>query len=155
MRVGVAAFFPRCTRFLLLLWLAGFAWTHAIASQANDEITPEVQELYEQAKDARKRGDNGTAIEKYNAMIKLAPHLAAAYNNLGILYFEGHDYARAAEVLQRGLELDPNMPSTDAMLGMSYFQLGKNDKAEPLLESALRANPKDDQVEMILIHILI
>ena len=47
------------------------------------------------------------------------------------------------------------MPTTEAMLGMSYFQLGKNDKAEPLLESALRANPKDDQVAMVLVHILI
>jgi predicted Zn-dependent protease len=47
------------------------------------------------------------------------------------------------------------MPGASAMLGMSYFQLGKNDKAEPLLEAALRANPKDDQVEMVLIHILI
>jgi predicted Zn-dependent protease len=41
------------------------------------------------------------------------------------------------------------------MLGMSYFQLGKNDKAQPLLETALRANPKDDQVEMVLVRILI
>jgi len=151
----VTALFPRCARCLLLLWLFGFAWTHAIASQANDEVTPEVQELYAQAKAARQRGDSATAIEKYKAMIKLAPHLAAAYNNLGMLYFDGHDYARAAEVLQRGLELNPNMPTTAAMLGMSYFQLGKNEKAEPLLEAALRANPKDDQVEMVLAHILI
>ena len=153
--MGVTALFPRCARCLLLLWLFGFAWTHAIASQANDEVTPEVQELYAQAKAARQRGDSATAIEKYKAMIKLAPHLAAAYNNLGMLYFDGHDYARAAEVLQRGLELNPNMPTTAAMLGMSYFQLGKNEKAEPLLEAALRANPKDDQVEMVLAHILI
>lgn len=151
----MTALFPRCARCLLLLWLFGFAWTHAIASQANDEVTPEVQELYAQAKAARQRGDSATAIEKYKAMIKLAPHLAAAYNNLGMLYFDGHDYARAAEVLQRGLELNPNMPTTAAMLGMSYFQLGKNEKAEPLLEAALRANPKDDQVEMVLAHILI
>jgi predicted Zn-dependent protease len=47
------------------------------------------------------------------------------------------------------------MPSAAAMLGMSYFQLGRNDKAQPLLETALRANPKDDQVEMVLVHILI
>ena len=47
------------------------------------------------------------------------------------------------------------MPSAAAMLGMSYFQLGENEKAQPLLESALRANPKDDQVEMVLVHILI
>jgi tetratricopeptide (TPR) repeat protein len=72
-----------------------------------------------------------------------------------MLYFDGHDYARATEVLQRGIELNPNMPSAAAMLGMSYFQLGNSEKAEPFLETSLRANPKDDQVEMVLIHILI
>jgi tetratricopeptide (TPR) repeat protein len=72
-----------------------------------------------------------------------------------MLYFNTHDYSHAAEVLERGLELDGNMPSASAMLGMTYFQLGKNDKAEPLLSAALRANPSDDKVEMILVHILI
>jgi tetratricopeptide (TPR) repeat protein len=139
----------------LLLILLLSAGSRTIASQSNDEVTPEVQTLYAQARAARQRGDNATAIAKYRDMIKLAPHLAAAYNNLGMLYFDGHDYAQAVEILQRGLELNPNMPSTAAMLGMSYFQLGKNEKAEPLLETALRANPRDDQVEMVLIHILI
>ncbi len=88
-------------------------------------------------------------------MIKLAPHLAAAYNNLGMIYFNDHDYTHAAEVLKRGMELNPNMPSSAAMLGMSYFQLGENEKARPLLKTALRADPKDDQVEMVLVHILI
>ncbi len=155
MKMSCPAFSYRWTRCLLLFWLLVFAASYAIALQANDEVTPEVQNLYAQARAARDRGDNASAIEKYRAMIKLAPHLAAAYNNLGMLYFDEHDYARTVEVLQRGLELNPGMPSAAAMLGMSYFQLGKNDKAEPLLETALRANPKDDQVEMVLVHILI
>ncbi len=154
MKIGLTAYLYSRFPYLLLLLLA-LTGSLALASQGNDEVTPEVQELYAQAKAAQKRGDNATAIEKYQAMIKLAPHLAAAYNNLGMLYFDGHDYTRAAEVLQRGMELNPNMPSAAAMLGMSYFQLGKNDKAQPLLEAALRANPKDDQVEMVLVHILI
>src|ERR1700688_2269502 len=124
-----------------------------VAQSGDDEVTPQVEQLYAQAKAAQQRNDTATAIEKYQAMIKLAPHLAAAYNNLGMLYFNSHDYARTVEVLQRGLELNPSMPSSAAMLGMSYFQLGKNDKAEPLLEIALRTNPKDDQVEMVLVHI--
>jgi len=114
-----------------------------------------VQQLYAQAKAAQQRGDSAGAIEKYRAMIKLAPHLAAAYNNLGMLYFDEHDYAHAAEVLKRGLELHPDMPTASAMLGMSYFQLGADDKAEPLLRAALHANPADDNVEMMLAHILI
>jgi tetratricopeptide (TPR) repeat protein len=155
MKIGVPAYLYSRFPYLLLLWLLVLAVSPALASQGNDEVTPEVQELYAQAKAAQKRGDNATAIAKYQAMIKLAPHLAAAYNNLGMLYFDSHDYTRAAKVLQQGMELNPNMPSAAAMLGMSYFQLGNNDKAQPLLETALRANPKDDQVEMVLVHILI
>ncbi len=135
----------------LLVWLP----VAAPALQAGDEVTPEVQQLYAQARAAQQHGDSAVAIEKYRAMIKLAPHLAAAYNNLGMLYFNDHDYAHAAEVLNRGLELHAAMPTASAMLGMSYFQLGLDDKAEPLLSSALRANPTDDTVEMMLARILI
>lgn len=155
MKIGLPAYLYSRFPYLLLFSFLALSVSPALASQGNDEVTPEVQELYAQARAARQRGDNPTAIAKYQAMIKLAPHLAAAYNNLGMLYFDSHDYTRAAEVLQHGMELNPNMPSAAAMLGMSYFQLGNNEKAQPLLEAALRANPKDDQVEMVLVQILI
>lgn len=129
--------------------------TAAFAQQANDEATPEVQHLYAQAKEAQQRGDRATAIEKYRAMIKLAPHLASAYNNLGMLYLKEQDYTDAAEVLKRAVEFDPNMQSASAMLGMTYFQLGVNEKAEPLLRTALSANPSDDNLEMMLALTLI
>jgi tetratricopeptide (TPR) repeat protein len=136
--------------------LAAFLLLHALSARAaQDEVTPEVQQLYAEAKAAQQQGDSSRAIEKYKAMIHAAPHLAAAYNNLGMLYFNEHDYVHAAEVLKRGLELNADMPTASAMLGMSYFQLGEDEKAEPLLRAALRANPNDDNVEMILSHILI
>jgi len=145
---------PRWATGLLALLLAAGSGA-SIAAQGNDEVTPAVQQLYADAKAAQQHGDTAAAISKYREMIKAAPHLAAAYNNLGMLYFNEHDYPHAAEILKRGLELNPEMPSASAMLGMSYFQLGENDKAEPLLRAALRANPNDDNVEMILCHILI
>ena len=153
--MGVPAIFPRRTWFLLMLWLLAFVQARAVQPQDNNEVTPQVQNLYAEAKAARQRGDSATAVEKYKQILKLAPNLAAAYNNLGMIYFDDHEYQRAIEVLQRGLQLNPNMPGASAMLGMSYFQLGNNEKAQPLLETALRANPKDDQVEMVLVHILI
>ena len=155
MRIGLPALFPARIRCLLLLCLLAGAGAFAFPQQGNDEVTPEVQKLYAQARAARQRGDSAAAIEKYQEMIKLAPHLAAAYNNLGMIYFDTHDYTRAAKVLGHGLEIDPNMPGARAMLGMSYFQLGNDEKAEPLLEAALRANPKDDQVEMVLVKVLL
>jgi tetratricopeptide (TPR) repeat protein len=139
----------------LAVWLLTFAVTAAFALQANDEATPEVQQLYAQAKAAQQHGDRATAIQRYQAMIKLAPHLAEAYNNLGMLYLKDRDYAHAVEVLQSGLALNPNMHSASALLGMSYFQLGVYEKAEPLLRAALVTNPNDDNVEMMLTLILI
>ncbi len=129
--------------------------TTAFPQKGEDEVTPEVQQLYAQAKAAQQSNDNVTAIQKYRAIIKLAPHLAAAYNNLGMLYFNEHDFAHAAEVLERGLKLHEDMPTASAMLGMSYFQLGMDAKAEPYIIAAVKANPSDDQAQMTLARVQI
>ena len=140
----------------LLAAMLAFTINPAAYAQARqDEVTPEVQRLYAEAHEASQSGDTAAAVERYRSIIRLAPHLAAAYNNLGGLYFDQQDYAHAAEVLKRGLELNPNMPTAAAILGMSYVQLGEDEKAEPLLRKALKANPKDDKVEMMLSRMLI
>jgi tetratricopeptide (TPR) repeat protein len=148
------AWFP-WTLQLLALWLLFPAFAATLVPQLNQEVTPEVQQLFVQAQAAQHNGDSATAIEKYLAIIRLAPHLASAYNNLGMLYLKNSDYTHAAEVLKRALELDPSMHSASSMLGISYFHLGVNKKAEPLLREALTASPTDDSVEMTLALVLI
>ncbi len=155
MRIHRSRAFPRWPPQSLALWLLVFSATLSFAGQAPNEAAPEVQQLYAEAKAAQQQGDRATAIEKYRAMIKLAPHLAAAYNNLGMLYFKDRDYSQAIDVLQSGLAIDPNLHSASAMLGMSYFQLGVYKSAEPLLRAALVTNPNDDNVEMTLALLLI
>src|SRR5581483_4170732 len=78
----------RAMRLLALLLAAGTA-AH-LAAQSNDQVSPEVQRLYAEARAAQQHGDTAAAISNYRAMIKAAPHLAAAYNNLGMLYFNEH-----------------------------------------------------------------
>jgi tetratricopeptide (TPR) repeat protein len=141
-----------CTFIVVFLCIPSAA-THA-QSQDN-EVTPEVQQLYAQAQAAQQGQDIPTAIEKYRQMIRLAPHLAAAYNNLGRLYFNQHDYGHAAQTLAQGLRLNPDMPTASAMLGMSYLETGQIQKAEEPLETALRANPKDAVVQIALAKVLI
>lgn len=133
----------------LLAGVAGFA------QSSDDEVTPEVQQLYAQAHAAQQQGNIDAAIDKYRAMIRLAPHLAPAYNNLGMLYFNQHDFTKAAETLEQGLKLNPEMPGASAMLGTSYFELGETEKAEAPLATALRANPSDNLAEMTLAKVLI
>lgn len=126
-----------------------------LAQSSSNEVTPAVQKLYSEAKAAQQAGDDQAAIEKYRQMIQLAPHLAAAYNNLGMLYFNHREYAEAAPVLERGLHIDPQMGTATALLGLSYFELGENEKAEPILKRAFRANPADNNVQMSLAHVLL
>src|SRR6516165_2453771 len=114
MKMGVPAFFPRRSRFLLVACLLALVHARAFPAQGNDEVTPQVQNLYTEAKAARQRGDSATAIDKYKQIVRLAPHLAAAYNNLGMLYFDEQDYGEAIKILQHGLELNPNMPGASA-----------------------------------------
>jgi tetratricopeptide (TPR) repeat protein len=152
---SVLSYKSRISRSFIVLVLSITVACSAFAQSADDEVTPQVQELYAQAKAAQQRGDDASAIQKYRAMLKLAPHLAPAYNNLGMLYFNQHDYASAAQVLEQGLKLNPDMPTATTLLGLSYIQMGENAKAEPLLESAVRANPSDDNAEMALARTLI
>jgi tetratricopeptide (TPR) repeat protein len=147
-RVGTPRrqFLPKLVLCLLLIS------TSLIRAQSSNEVSPQVQQLYAEAKAAQQSGNDAAAIEKYQAIIKLAPHLAAAYNNLGMLYFNEQDFSHAATILERGLAVNPNMPTASAMLGMSYYQTGANERAEPLLKKALRASPSDDRIEMMLVH---
>jgi tetratricopeptide (TPR) repeat protein len=158
MNSGMPAVFlhtNKIQRFFAILLFCVVATASVVAQSADDEVTPQVQDLYGQAKAAQQRGEDAVAIQKYRAMLKLAPHLAPAYNNLGMLYFNQRDYVHAAEALEQGLKLNPQMSTASTMLGLSYAQMGENKKAEPLLESALRANPNDDHIQMALAHTLI
>src|SRR3984893_15744542 len=145
----------KARRTLILAALLCLSLSAIVVYAQDDEVTPQVQALYTQAKAAQQRGDNAEAIEKYRTMLKLAPHLAPAYNNLGMLYFNQSDYTHAVQILKRGLELNPEMPTASALLGMSYFRMGEYEQAEPLLEAAVVANPSDDNFQMALARTLI
>jgi tetratricopeptide (TPR) repeat protein len=114
-----------------------------------------VQRLYAEAKSSEAAGNIQNAITKYEAILKLAPRLGAAYNNLGLLYFKQRDFEKAAHVLQKGLTVDPKMPSASALLGISLYQLGMYSEAEAPLEKALAANPNDNNAELFLARALI
>jgi tetratricopeptide (TPR) repeat protein len=150
---------PLSTRALLssILVLGSLcpAVRYAVGQDGNDEVTPEVQRLYSEAKDAQEQGNPDLAISKYRDILRLAPHLAAAYNNLGRLYFNQHAYPDAAEVLEKGLAVDPHMSTALAMLGISDFKLGKNEEAKAALRKALKANPSDDLAEITLARVQI
>jgi tetratricopeptide (TPR) repeat protein len=138
---------------LLLLSIAPFAALHA--QTVTDSNDSRVQELYSQAKAAEARGDLAGAAASYESLLKIAPRLPAAYNNLGALYLRQRDYKKAAETLEKGLKLDPKMSSAVALLGIARYEMGDYLGARRSLEAVLKANPKDDNAELYLANDLI
>jgi len=138
---------------LLLLCIAPFATLHA--QTAVDSNDSRVQELYSQAKAAEASGDLTGAAASYESLLKIAPRLPAAYNNLGSLYLRERDFKKAAEILEKGLKIDPKMTSSTALLGIARYEMGDYAGARRNLEAALRANPKDDNAELFLANDLI
>ncbi len=118
---------------------------------ADSEADPRVQELYGKARTAQAQGDIAGAIADYEQILKVAPRLGPAYNNLGALYFRQHNYRKAASVLEDGLKISPTMPSASALLGISLYEMGEYTKARSRLEAALRANPADNNAQMFLV----
>src|SRR5580704_9910395 len=139
-------------RLLAIFLLPFLSGVPHLAAQKGSGDDPRVQELYGQAKAAQTQGDVATAIARYDEILRIAPRLAPAYNNLGALYFRQRDYRKAADVLEAGLKINPSMPSASALLGISLFEMGEYGKARPRLEAALRANASDNNAEMYLVH---
>lgn len=121
-----------------------------VIAQGAAPVSPAVQQLYAEAKTAQANGDLTTAIQKYRQILKVAPRLASAYNNLGLLYYQQHDLPQAVAVLDKGLKIDPRMVSASALLGSADFAMGQYAKARPHLEAAVHGLPKDTFVRTLL-----
>jgi tetratricopeptide (TPR) repeat protein len=140
---------------LLFLALAVLPLSKVSAQSNPPENDSRIQEIYSQAKTAEARGNLAAATAKYEALLQVAPRLGPAYNNLGALYLRQREYKKAADVLARGLKIDPKMQTASALLGISLYEMGDYTAARRNLEAALRSNPKDDNAELFLANDLI
>jgi tetratricopeptide (TPR) repeat protein len=127
----------------------------AVARAQKTAVSPAVEQLVAEARQAQSQGDLSTAIAKYQKILQIAPRLAAAYNNLGMLFLQQHDLPQAVAVLEKGLKIDPSVVTTSALLGSAQFSMGQYEEARPHLEAAVRGNPKDDYARRLLARDLI
>ena len=124
-----------------------------IAQQAALAISPQVQQLYDEARQAQNAGDTAGAVERYRQILHLAPRLAPAYNNLGMLLYNDGEYGQAAETLRKGLAIDPRMKSAQTLLGLSEYRSGHLSEAAADLKKALAADPGNSDAELTLARI--
>lgn len=88
------------------------------------QITPEVRQHVEAGLAAKRSGDLDGAAREFVRVTELAPGLAAAFVNLGAVYYEKSDFARAVAPLEQALKLNPDLPGAEGMLGLSLLATG-------------------------------
>lgn len=138
-----------------LVLIASLSFSAGLHAQSVPAATDaQIQKLYEEAKAAEARGDLAGAVSNYEQLLQIAPHLGAAYNNLGALYLRQREYKKAVGVLEKGLKIDPKMPS-GVLLGIALYEMRDYAEARSKLEAAVRANPKDNNAELFLANALI
>jgi len=62
--------------------------------------------------------------------IALDPTLAEAHLQLGILYFDQHEYGKSFPEYQRALDLNPTLPDAHYRIGQYYVHIGNKDQAK-------------------------
>ncbi len=98
------------------------------------QITPEIRQHVEAGLAAKQAGDLNTAAREFQRVTELAPNLPAAFVNLGAVYYEKRDYARAVPQLEKALKMNPDLPGAQAMLGVSLLAQGYAKDSIPHLE---------------------
>ena len=71
----------------------------------------------------RKHGNNDGALKAFSRLLSIKPQDAEAHCNLGAIYYDRKDYAKAAAALEKGLALNPKMPKAYFLLAESYVKM--------------------------------
>jgi len=120
------------SRVIPLLFLGVSLLGSALLAQAPD---PGALDRYaaegQKALAERRWADAARAFEKLR---ELSPETAEVHAQLGMIYFEEHDFARAVPSLRRALKLKPGLPNVDILLAMSLSELGQYKEALPGLQ---------------------
>jgi tetratricopeptide (TPR) repeat protein len=69
------------------------------------------------------------AARAYEKLRELSPETAEVHAQLGMIYFQQHDFARAVPPLRQALKLKPALPNVDILLSMCLSELGRYKEA--------------------------
>lgn len=90
--------------------------------------------------------DYVSAIDNFNQIIRVRPHLSEPYFFRGLAKLNLDDYDGAVSDFSRALELDPNYFHAFAYRGMALHRLKRYDEAIRDYNSAIAINPKEAYV---------
>jgi tetratricopeptide (TPR) repeat protein len=135
----MSSFAVRFLFFLLIIPVTGIKGLAApptvkTPTPATSPKTPAAQEesldqLKQQAGQAREKGDIPLALQLYQKLAKRQPDWVEGWWYLGSLSYEADQYAQAAAALKKVARADPRNSQAWGLLGLCEFQLKQNAQA--------------------------
>ena len=91
------------------------------------------------------------ALAEYDRLLAVNPEarVIVAYNRARIFRYL-HEHERAAAELEEARALEPDHPLVKTFLAITYFDQGRVDEAQALVEEVLRQNPHFDGLQPVL-----
>ena len=113
-----------------------------------------VQEIFLAAVQAEEAGDKQRAIGIYQEIISLDPGFAAAYINLGTIYFHLRQFGRAEELYRQATTTDPGYVLAFFDLGNVLDELERFDESIAAYQRAVKLSPRyaDAHYNLALAH---
>lgn len=112
--------------------------------------TPNPEELFREAAASQQRGDDQTAIAKYQELVKIRPDVPEVRANLGAALAHAGRYEDAIEQYQAALAKLPDNPGLRLNLALAYYKKGDLANAAEKLESLRQASPGDARIATLL-----
>lgn len=111
-----------------------------VISTSLAQVPKPALEQFKKALEARNKGNEKLAVEKFTEAVRLYPQFAEAYNELGILYLKTKELDKAEDSLRRTLQLNENNPTAQLNYGIVLLYQRKMFEAEKQLEKAVLAD---------------
>src|SRR5450755_3368125 len=126
-------------------WLAVSIGFIAFAQQP-----PSPEQLFRDAVAAQQRGDDQTAIAKYQALLKLRPEVVEVRANLGSALSHAGRYDEAIAEYSAALTKSPDNKGLRLNLGLAYYKKADFAKASTEFETLRKADPNDIRTAILL-----
>lgn len=118
---------------------------HAAFAQ---DASPE--QLFRDAVEAQKRGDDALAVAKYRELIELRPDIVEAHANLGAALSRLRRFDEAIAEYERALAGAPDRVQIRLNLALAYYKAGRIDRAAAGFETSHNLAPEEKRITLLL-----
>jgi Tfp pilus assembly protein PilF len=119
-------------------------------SLADLNVPSDAKKEFEKGTESMEKKNWPDAKEHLSHAVDIYPKYALAYNNLGVTYLKLGQGPQAVESFRSAVRFDEHIGQANLFLGQFYYENKDYKNAEPCLQHALDAEPRNPQILLAL-----